>query len=225
MAAQITGNTVREFRLLVGQTQTELAAELGTVKKTVYNWESRKEEPLPEQAAFKFAEGAARLLTEGNLWQKASKHLVFALQNQVGGLSFDETTAIGRIAEEARSAATFHRRAEEKWDDEESPLTRLVQLAPSVLDFAELGLDLDVESRLISEFAVATLNILVESGAWMLAQGPVDANSDIVLASLERASALGRSASKKSGPARSSMRFLVADSSSGADEAGPVGSE
>lgn len=153
----ITGNTVREVRELLGLSQAETADQLGVAKKTVYNWEARGEDALPETAGRRYALFARRLLTERGLALDVSQEL----RDKIG------LTGRALLPAEVYAGVLDARRLDRNEEFARSGVELEIGLfAEKGAKIAALALDQGVDPSVVQELARSLVNIYVDSGAF-----------------------------------------------------------
>lgn len=192
-AHRITGDTVRAFRADTGLSQSEAADALGTSKKTIYNWEARGSEPLPENAAIRFAGGVRRWAATFDTGRMLSANLAEAVELNLadpGPRSTYRDDALKRTLEEWLHRETSRYGAPR---EQVSNYLRIVQLASDALDFAELANRMGVNPGTVGEIAAGVVDVLIDSGAYNVYGRSVETSGEM-LALVARGSQMARNA-------------------------------
>lgn len=170
--SMITGSTVREFRELVDWSQADAAAKLGVAKKTVYNWEARGDEPLPDRAARRFVAHALDVVSSRGLMAKVPPELRAQLQARLSELpNPDGADAVQRDDDDAFARFLYERtstvvRSTEDRDDLVRRLDKLHKHFDEAVELAEEAIELEVPRADVDLLLRGAIAIFISSGAF-----------------------------------------------------------
>lgn len=188
-ADQVTGRDVQVVREALGLTQEELATSAGVSKKTAYNWEARKDDPLPDRSATKFANWATRCLSAAGLVRMipggvkdrlaSASSFGFEVEGSVGNQASrtaaelasdkDHSYVIDALVEAQQRARALL----ELYPPEElaERFQAFLNSADGALDFAEQALTLRGDPEYVQQLADLVVKLAIDTGVLSLASG------------------------------------------------------
>ncbi|MCG7284990.1 helix-turn-helix domain-containing protein [Cellulomonas sp. ACRRI] len=191
-ASDVTGSLIRRFRASLNLSQQEFAERLKVAKKTVYNWEARGDDALPDQAQARFVRALQSSVPSRIALAEIPSEVLASVQPVVDE---DEVSVLAQQMTEAASrlqAAAASRDANEVARDALGLATGI----ESLMDTLDVAVRLGVHPAIIKSLAQGAVDALVDAGLVPLLSR-LD-QSDRVMALLQRATGIYRESVEKS---------------------------